>query len=330
MKTPDNWALMMSAAKQYYQLGLSQDVIAKNLYVSKSTVSRLIKKAVELGYIEFKINNFSEADEALQHEFLQTYGIPCHILPSLVDSELVRLNDVCAFAAEDIFSHLEDGEIIGVPWGQTIEYLAANILEPIDQYRDLKVCMINGFINGSIRSMRAIHIVEKLSSMLNATGYVMPCPLLVADQSVKRALLSDPSIRQISDLIQNVSTVIFSVGLCDLRNPQLRGMGIDAADQLEACAGAGNLAGRTYDIDGVEIETNLYHRLMSPRLATLAGAKKRLCIAVGDHKARPVLGLLRGGFITRLYTDTQTARAILKEHKNLSACNRNGGPRRGA
>ena len=63
---------MMSAAKQYYQLGLSQDVIAKNLYISKSTVSRLIKKAIEMGYIEVKIKNFGEVDEMLQHEFLES------------------------------------------------------------------------------------------------------------------------------------------------------------------------------------------------------------------------------------------------------------------
>ena len=46
MKNNENWALMMKASKQYYQLGLSQDEIAKNLYISKSTVSRLIKKSV--------------------------------------------------------------------------------------------------------------------------------------------------------------------------------------------------------------------------------------------------------------------------------------------
>ena len=68
MKSNENWSLMMKASKQYYQLGLSQDEIAKNLYISKSTVSRLIKKSVELGYVEFKVHSFGEADEDLQRE----------------------------------------------------------------------------------------------------------------------------------------------------------------------------------------------------------------------------------------------------------------------
>ena len=108
----ENWSLMMSAAKQYYQLGLPQDVIAKNLFISKSTVSRLIKKSVEMGYIEFHINDFGETDEALEQEFMQTFGIKCVILPTYVDSGMVRLNDVCAFAAKEIFSNVEDDEII--------------------------------------------------------------------------------------------------------------------------------------------------------------------------------------------------------------------------
>ena len=174
----DNWYLMMSATKQYYQLGLSQDVIAKNLYVSKSTVSRLIKKAIDMGYIEFQINDFGETDEALQHEFMETFDIRCIILPTYVDSVTVRLNDVCAFAAKEIFPNVQDNEIICVPWGKTIEYLAANINEPLER-KNIKICMLNGFVTGSIRSMKAIHIVEKLSKMLNASGYLLPCPLLV-------------------------------------------------------------------------------------------------------------------------------------------------------
>ena len=263
MKTgSENWALMMSAAKQYYQLGLPQDVIAKNLYISKSTVSRLIKKSVEMGYIEFRINDFGETDEVLEDEFMQTFGIKCVILPTYVDSDMVRLNDVCAFAAKEIFSNVEDNEIIGVPWGRTIEYLAANIKEPIER-SNVKICMINGFVNGSIRSMKAIHIVEKLSTMLNATGYVLPCPLLVETPEIKNILLEDFNIKQVNELLQEAQTVIFSVGPFDMQNTYLIDLGNDVVDHLRSFNGAGNFAGRTYDINGAEFHTNLYDRLMS-------------------------------------------------------------------
>ncbi len=319
MKTgSENWALMMSAAKQYYQLGLPQDVIAKNLYISKSTVSRLIKKSVEMGYIEFRINDFGETDEVLEDEFMQTFGIKCVILPTYVDSDMVRLNDVCAFAAKEIFSNVEDNEIIGVPWGRTIEYLAANIKEPIER-SNVKICMINGFVNGSIRSMKAIHIVEKLSTMLNATGYVLPCPLLVETPEIKNILLEDFNIKQVNELLQEAQTVIFSVGPFDMQNTYLIDLGNDVVDHLRSFNGAGNFAGRTYDINGAEFHTNLYDRLMSLPIKELAKKKKRICIAVGEYKAKAILGLLRGNIVNLLYTDIETAKEILNEHKKLIA-----------
>lgn len=317
MKNNDNWSLMMRAAKQYYQLGLSQDSIAKNLYVSKSTVSRLIKKAVESGYIEFKINSFGELDEMLQQELEDTFGIRCFVLPTLMDSYAVRLNDVCAFAAKDIFAGIQDDEIICVPWGKTIEYLAAHIHEPVVERTGLKVCMLNGFVNGSVHSMRAIHIIEKLSTTLNATGYVMPSPLLVKSTEVRAVLLADPSIREIYELTQQASTAIISVGPFDMQNTYLTELGEDVVAHLRQFNGAGNFAGRTYDINGVEFETDLRERLMSITIADLAKKKKRICIAVGSHKTRAVLGLLRGQIINCLYTDSQAAREILQEQRKL-------------
>lgn len=317
MKNLENWSLMMSAAKQYYQLGMSQDSIAKNLYISKSTVSRLIKKAVELGYIEFRINGFSETDEMLEHEFTESFGVESHVLPTLIEDDGVRLNDVCAFAANNIFSHLSNGEIIGVPWGRTIEYLAANMREPIVQYSDIKVCMLNGFVNGSIRSMKAIHIIEKMSDMLNAKGYVMPCPVLLSSPELKQTLLNDPEIKAVYDLTLAADTVIISVGPFDMQNTYLTELGNDVVTQLRRLNGAGNFAGRTYDINGREFHTDLSDRLMSISIQDIARKNKRICIAVGDYKARAILGLLRGGIINCLYTDTKTAKTILREYKKL-------------
>lgn len=214
------------------------------------------------------------------------------------------------------FSHVEDNEIIGVPWGRTIEYLAANIKEPIER-SNIKICMLNGFVNGSIRSMKAIHIIEKLSDMLNATGYVLPCPLLVETPEMKNTLMLDPSINQVYGLLQEAGTVIFSVGPFDMQHTYLTDLGEDVTEHLRGFNGAGNFAGRTYDFNGMEFHTHLYDRLMSLPIKELATKKKRICIAVGNYKAKAILGLLRGKIVNLLYTDTQTAKEVLKEHKRL-------------
>ena len=88
-------------------------------------------------------------------------------------------------------------------------------------------------------------------------------------------------------------------------------------EHLRGFDGAGNFAGRTYDINGTEFHTALYSRLMSIPISNLAQKKKRICIAVGEHKAKAITGLMRGRIINRLYTDSGTARAILKIQAEL-------------
>ena len=177
--------------------------------------------------------------------------------------------------------------------------------------------MINGFVNGSIRSMKAIHIIEKLSKMLNATGYVLPCPLLVQSPDIKNILLEDFNVKQVYELLNEAQTIVFSVGPFDMQNTYLIDLGSDVVDHLRSFNGAGNLAGRTYDINGSEFHTQLYDRLMSIPIKELAKKKKRICIAVGEYKAKAILGLLRGHIVNLLYTDTETAKAVLIEHKKL-------------
>ena len=53
MKNSDE-RLLISVIKQYYELGMSQEEIAAKEYISKSTISRLINKAIKKGYVKIK------------------------------------------------------------------------------------------------------------------------------------------------------------------------------------------------------------------------------------------------------------------------------------
>ena len=48
--------MMIRVAKEYYELKMDQDQIAKKENISKSTVSRLTRKAAELGYVKIEVD----------------------------------------------------------------------------------------------------------------------------------------------------------------------------------------------------------------------------------------------------------------------------------
>jgi len=312
----DEIRLMMSAVKQYYQLGISQAEIAKREYVSKSTISKLLNKAVEMGYVEFKINFAGESIKLLQQKFRDVFGISCTILPCFVDDYLIRLNDICSYAAGDLEKLIPDNEIVGVTWGRTTEYLAKNMIAPHKERTGIKVCMLSGFVTGNIPSMKATHIIEKFSDIYNARGYVIPAPLLVDSAEIAGVLLSDSNINYVMNLCKKSQTVILSIGGQDLNNTVLTDAGEFSSSTYKnvvSNGAVGDIAGRYFDIHGNEIVSDITSRIISLSLEEIKNKRNRIAIAVGEYKSRAILGALRGKIVNKLYTDELTARAVLSE-----------------
>ena len=309
---------IMQVLELHYQLGLSQDEIAKKIFLSKSTVSRLIKKAIDLGYVEFKIKDSSEMLIGLQQKIYDVFGAKCVILPTYVDEYLVRLNDVCTRAAIEIENYITDDSIVGTTWGRTMEYLALNMVKPVMPRKNVKVCMMSGFVTGTIIAMKSTHIIEKFVEVFDAQGFVMPAPLLLDSKETAEILYSDSNIKNVSELSKKAQTIIISVGGRDLTDTFLtdrQTYNISTYNRIAHSGGVGDIGGRNFDIHGNEVRTDMTDRIISLPLEDLKKKKNRVCIAIGSHKAQAILGALQGGLINYLYTDEATARDILSKHK---------------
>ena len=76
--------LMISVVKKYYELGMNQEQIAKEEFISKSSVCRLIKKAVDNGYVKFQINYPVESVKTLENEFHRMFDLDKVFILSLI------------------------------------------------------------------------------------------------------------------------------------------------------------------------------------------------------------------------------------------------------
>lgn len=313
-----DFKLMISVIKQYYELGMSQEEIARLEFISKSTVSRLIKKAAEEGYVEIKINYAGKSVQMLQQKFLEEFGVTCIILPCFIDEYLIRLNDVCTFAAKELADIIGENEIIGVTWGRTTEYLAKNLVPPQDEKKGIKVCMLSGFVSGSVTSMKATHIIEKFTEVYSAKGYVMPAPLLVDSEQTAEIFWADSNIKYVRDLCRAAQTVILSIGGADMSKTMLTDSEtykLSTYNYVQSKDAVGDIGGRSFDINGDEIRSNISIRIMSLPLEEIKRKANRIGIAVGENKSRAILAALKGQMVNRLYTDEITAKRILDEMK---------------
>ena len=122
--------LMLTVIKCYYEMGMNQEQIAKKEFISKSSVSRLIKKAIENGYVTFQINYPVESIKILEEEFHRYFEVDkVFIAPSYTDDHEIRLRYTCNSASADLYKIIKDGDIISVSWGTTMDNLAS-LLKP--------------------------------------------------------------------------------------------------------------------------------------------------------------------------------------------------------
>ena len=310
---------MIRITKQYYELGRTQDEIAHYEHISKSTVSRILKRAEDRGYITIKINHPIESIQSLEDEFYRYFDIEkVFIAPSYVDNFQIRLTDTCRALAEQLPKMLEDNEIIGVSWGRMMEQLVSVLKPPARPLKNIRVVQLSGSVAKNVISNLSSFIVEHFSSTFDGTGYLLPAPVLVDTKEIADAIMSDSQIKMVLDLARQSNFAVFSIGAV---NPQSviveRGsFSQEHYKELRQLGAVGDIIARYFNIRGELVDHDINQRTIGLTLDELRQKRVRLALAVGADKIEGIVGALCGKICTHLYTDELTAKEVLKCYKN--------------
>lgn len=66
---------IIRVAKKYYELHMGQLEIAQEEGVSKSTISRMLQKAIDLGYVKVTIDAPVESVKEMEDQLKQTFHL---------------------------------------------------------------------------------------------------------------------------------------------------------------------------------------------------------------------------------------------------------------
>lgn len=312
--------LMISVVKKYYELGMNQEQIAKEEFISKSSVCRLIKKAVDNGYVKFQINYPVESVKTLENEFHRMFDLDkVFITPTYTEDADIRLKDTCKSVAGDICKIVKPDDIIGVTWGTTMEQLANTIMTIPNTKKCSKVVLINGSVAGDISSTKSSQIVEQFSQFFSAQGFLLPVPLVVDNKRIAQAIQMDSHVKYVMDLAHESQLAIVSVGAVSYESV-LRTRSAyskEDFDEIMALGAVGDIAGRCFDINGKQVSKPVIDRMIGLKTEDIKSKKVRIGVAVGEKKVKAIIGALRGGIINRFYTDEITAQEVIKVFKNI-------------
>ena len=103
---------ILRVAKMYYELKMSQQDIGAKENISKSTVSRLLKNAMDEGFVEVRIRQPHYALADLEAEFTNRFGIRKVVIAAdVVENREVLVQDVCSAMAADLPKCIEDDSL---------------------------------------------------------------------------------------------------------------------------------------------------------------------------------------------------------------------------
>jgi deoxyribonucleoside regulator len=309
----DKLSRVVKAAKMYYQLDYSQQVIAKELGISRPSVSRLLQEAKDRGIVQIRIVDPNKGVEQLEDALKEHYQLKeCVIADAPLNDELVIKEEIGRKAAEYLHNIVKDGDIIGATWGTTLHEVARHVEQK--SVHDVHVTQLNGGVSYSETNTYAAEILNYLGRAFNTSPHFLPLPAVVDHVVVKQAIVSDRHIRHVLELGIKANIALFTVGERNEESALVKADYLTGEDVkvLKNKDAVGDICSRMIDVQGNICDEDIDARTIGVELKHLRNKEQSLLVAGGMRKAEGIIGALNGKYANVLITDKYTAQVLLE------------------
>ncbi|BBH22250.1 deoxyribonucleoside regulator [Paenibacillus baekrokdamisoli] len=313
-RSDDKRAKMIDAARMYYQLDYSQQDIAREIGVSRPTVSRFLQQAKEEGYVQIKIVDPKENNELLAKQLKQKFGLQTVVIVSVPHYEDTVVKKYLGEAAAGYLDEIvKDGDIIAATWGTTLYEIALNLQDK--HVREVKVVQLNGGVSHSETNTYAYEIINLFGKAFHTVPYFIHLPAIVDNPIVKQTIERDRHIRNILELGKQSNIAIVTVGAPTEDSVLIKANYFTEKELtliFDKCAG--DICSRYIDIEGAICSEELDQRTIGIDLEELKKKERSILVAGGIRKVDGIYGALLGKYTNVLITDQFTAKYLLERN----------------
>lgn len=315
MPAPRDTAVIVRAARLYYEQGRSQTEVAHELGLSRSNVSRILTQARERGIVEIAIHDPEappQREPALEAALRAAFSLrEAHVVSAPRAS---AMDTVAREGAAVITARASTVRSIGVSWGQTVQ----NVVAELDALRPRPTPQVLPLVGGhsSLDQFDSGESVLKvLASRLGARPQTLYAPAVLESATTVATLRSESSIGKVLTAAAQVELAIVGIGSMGMHSSPhiLSLMGLSETERaaFEAQQPVGDVCGRFVDAHGVPLGAPTDQRVLAVTFSELLRIPEVLGVAAGAEKAPGVLGVLRSGVIDTAVFDIDLAREVL-------------------
>ncbi len=307
----DDASLRLRAAWLYHAYSFTQNEVADQLGIGRSTVIRLLDEAKERGevriWIEEGENQLIELSVRLERALKLDEAI---VVPSAGDIDQASKSIGLALG-KFLSDVITDNMTVGVAWGRTLTASLGSFHPP--RRTGVKVMSLLG---GAVETqfVNPVEFSWRLATALHAECFLFPAPLVVDSAETKRRLIEDCGLGRLMEIASALDLAVVSAGDIGKNSGSLVRHLISARehDEIVALSCVADVMCNFLDIEGRLIDHSLNARTMSVGLDAIAKAK-HLVIASGGSAARAdaILAAIRSVGCNTLVTDEKAARHML-------------------
>ncbi len=311
--------VLSQVAQMYYDQGMLQPEIARKLYFSRAKVSRILKKARQLGVVEIHVKRYLDRMPSIEQKMQRMFPLREAVVLSKGDEEdeetLEGLTNIAALYVGDL---LKNHNTMGITGGGTVRKIIQKL--PRVTVSDMHVVQVIGASANQYIPGEARELVNHISTLLAADGHYLNTPLYIDDLYAKEILLQDPTVRGVFDYMKHLDLLLTGIGGFNHGNtvPSWFGYMTSAhRAELDKLNAVGSICAQYFDLNGKRLDCEWNRKCVAIPFDDMKKAALTVGVAAGRHKAVPILGALRGEYINVLITDAETASLVIEqEEKN--------------
>ena len=310
----DRTGLLADVAEMYYEQEMTQAEIAKQIGVTRSMVSYMLRTAKRRGIVEIRINRPLRSNRDIETALAARFGLQvAFALVTQTDDYRRLVQRLGSAAASLLKDYLWPGMVLGLSWGTAMSATvrALDIPEPIS----LKVVQLVGAVGARRRVYDGMVLVRRMAHMLGGDAFYLNAPFVVDSPQTARALLNHPTIHETIELGQRCDVAIFGLGTTassEYSSFSLSGhVTLAELEELQMSGAVGDVCGHHFDIEGRPCNVAFSERTVAIDRESLLAVPIRIAVAGGTVKIPAILGALRAGYVNVLVTDAHTAESVL-------------------
>lgn len=313
--------LMVKAAEMYYTDRLTQEEIARQLKVSRSSVSLILSEALEKGIIEITVKDPQLSNESIAEKYKTLFPVrECHIISTSIKDPDAVIGIVAERTVAVYNKIIENGETVGLAWGRTCyefvaRYKASKVLN------ETRIVPLIGGSDQSAKYFQLNEMVRQFAEKLSGTPFFIHAPAVTASKEDRNMFMTSSVMQPILEKWKNMDVIITGIGAPPGNHqtsdenkrywPGKRPLGEETiAGNLQKENAVGDICAQYFDINGRFIG-GLSENIIGISDDNLRNTRTVIGVAVGPEKALSVVGALRTGVIDVFVCDEPTALRVL-------------------